>query len=85
MSISAATLLSQTQAAISSLLVAIANVNVQEYWTSDGRKVTRADFARTLTSLEELEKIYIRRAAVEAGQRPRFLVGRIGRTGRSSQ
>lgn len=81
--ISAATLLSQTQTAISALLVALANVNVQEYWTADGRKVQRADFPKTLDSLQKLEQIYIRRAAVEAGQRPRFSVGRIGRIGRT--
>lgn len=83
MSISAATLLSQTQTAISNLLVALANVNIQEYWTADGRKISRADFPKTLLALEQLEQIYLRRAATEAGNRPRFLVGRIGRVTRS--
>ena len=81
--IAASTLLAQTQTAISALLVALANVNVQEYWTADGRKVSRADFPKTLDSLQKLEQIYIRRAAVEAGTRPRFTVARIGRTGRT--
>jgi hypothetical protein len=79
MSASAATLLSQTQDAISGLLQALANVNVQEYWMSDGRRIVRADFPKTLEQLRQLEIHYINRAAVESGQSKRFSLARFGR------
>lgn len=72
MSISAATLLTQTEAAYSALLVAIADVNVQEYWTADGRKVIRADFPKTLDALRVARDQLKREAAAEAGGRSRF-------------
>lgn len=77
MSVSAATLLSQTENAISALLLAIANVNVQEYEGSDGRIIKRADFGRTLTALRiartELQK------EDGAANRPRFMLAKLGR------
>ena len=79
MSVSAATQLSQTQDAISALLQALTNVNVQEYWMSDGRRIVRADFPKTIEALQKLETILRRRVAVESGSRPMFTVARQGR------
>jgi hypothetical protein len=49
-----ADLLDQTNAAISGLLTSLANANCQEYQLPDGRRVRRAEFATTLTSLQTL-------------------------------
>lgn len=77
MSVSAADLLSQTENAISGLLVALANVNVEEYEMSDGRRVRRADFPRTLTALRLARAELAREAA--SGSRHRFTLAKLGR------
>lgn len=54
--------LTQTQDAISALLTAISDSNVQEY-DINGRRVKRAEFGRTLDSLRQLESHYLLLAA----------------------
>ena len=51
MAVSAAELLSQTENAISGLLTALANANVQEYQMPDGRRVRRVEFSLALDAL----------------------------------
>jgi len=51
MAMDPAALLTQVENAYSALLVALADVNVQEYQMPDGRKVVRADFPSTLNAL----------------------------------
>jgi len=77
--------LSRVQSLIATMETSLANVNVQEYWTADGRKVTRAKYEAVLATLYQRETILLRRVAVQTGQRPTFTVGRIGKVGRSSR
>lgn len=74
---SASTLLTQTEAAISGLLVALADVNCEEYQMPDGRKVRRAAFAQTLTALQGLRTALNRE--VSRTTRSRVSLGRIRR------
>lgn len=74
---SASTLLTQTEAAISGLLVALADVNCEEYQMPDGRKVRRAAFAQTLTALQALRTQLNREVARTT--RSRVSLGRIRR------
>lgn len=74
---SASTLLTQTEAAISGLLTALADVNCEEYQMPDGRKVRRAAFAQTLTALQSLRTTLQRE--VSRVTRSRVSLGRIRR------
>lgn len=76
MSVSAATLLSQTEDAISALLQAIANVNVQEYEGADGRRIKRADFPATLRALQASRNLLASEA--NATTRKRFSFAKLG-------
>ena len=61
----ASDLLTQTEAAISGLLVSIATANCQEYQLPDGRRVRRAEFATTLTALQQLRAGLQREVALQ--------------------
>ena len=74
---SASTLLTQTEAAISGLLTALADANCEEYQMPDGRKLRRAAFAQTLTALQDLRsKLQLE---VSRTSRSRVSLGRIRR------
>jgi hypothetical protein len=64
-SMSASDLLTQTEAAISGLLSSLADANCQEYRLPDGRSVRRAEFATTLTSLQQLRQVLQREVALQ--------------------
>ena len=64
-SMSASDLLTQTEAAISGLLTSLADANCQEYRLPDGRSVRRAEFATTLTSLQQLRQVLQREVALQ--------------------
>jgi hypothetical protein len=70
-------LYSQTSDAISALLVALADHTVQEYQLPDGRRIRRAEFANTLTSLQSLRAALARELA--AASRNRVTLGRFRR------
>jgi hypothetical protein len=73
----ASELLTQTESAIAALLVALADSACQEYQLPDGRRVRRAEFAQTLTALQNLRDVL--RREVNAGTRSPVRVGRFGR------
>ena len=60
-----ADLLDQTNAAISGLLTSLADANCQEYQLPDGRRVRRAEFATTLTALQNLRAALGREVALQ--------------------
>lgn len=80
MSVSATDLLSQVENALSGLLVALANVNVQEYQMADGRQVKRADFPRTIKELRAARNQLQLEVAAQAGLRPRTTLVTLRRT-----
>lgn len=77
MSTTASQLYSQTSDAISALLVALSDHTVQEYQLPDGRRIRRAEFANTLTSLQSLRAALARELA--AASRSRVTLGRFRR------
>jgi hypothetical protein len=77
MAVTAQTLLDQTDDAISALLVALADVNVQEYQMPDGRRLRRAEFATTLDALNRVRSTLQRQVALTS--RPRVTLGRLSR------
>ena len=77
MAVSAQTLLDRTDDAISALLVALADVNCQEYQMPDGRRVRRAEFSTTLDALNRTRTMLMRQ--VVQTSRPRVTLGRTSR------
>jgi hypothetical protein len=77
MAVTAQTLLDQTDDAISALLVALADVNVQEYQMPDGRRLRRAEFATTLDALNRVRSTLQRQVTLTS--RPRVTLGRLSR------
>jgi hypothetical protein len=77
MSIDVQTLLDQTEAAISGLLLALADCNVQEYALPDGRKIQRVEFATSLKALQDARSVFKREISFQSGSRVR--VGKLGR------
>ena len=77
MSVTTSQLYSQTSDAISALLVALADHTVQEYQLPDGRRIRRAEFSNTLTSLQSLRAALARELA--AASRGRVTLGRFRR------
>lgn len=63
--------------AINALLVALSDHTVQEYQLPDGRRIRRAEFAQTLTSLQSLRSTLARELA--AATRSRVSLGRFRR------
>lgn len=77
MAVSASELLSQTENAISALLVALADANVQEYQLPDGRRVRRVEFGIALDSLR-CARTELQREVAYATRSP-IRVGKLGR------
>ena len=77
MSVTTSQLYSQTSDAISALLVALTDHTVQEYQLPDGRRIRRAEFGNTLTSLQSLRAALARELA--AASRSRVTLGRFRR------
>lgn len=77
MAVAASTLLSQTEDAISGLLTALADANVQEYQLPDGRRVRRVEFALALDALRRARTEL--RTEVAYATRSPIRVGKLGR------
>ena len=77
MSVDPQTLLDNVETAINSLLVALADANVQEYQLPDGRKLQRVDFATSLDALREARRQLKQEISYSNGSRVR--VGKLGR------
>lgn len=58
-------LLDETNTAISGLLTSLADTACQEYQLPDGRRVRRAEFATTLTALQQLRTVLNREVALQ--------------------
>ena len=78
MAVDVQTLLDRTDDAISALLVALADVNVQEYQMPDGRRSRRAEFGTTLDALNRARATFQRQLAAQLT--PRVSLGRLRRS-----